>query len=150
MHIAWRSSRAVVIPWPVCPAVKVINVALQMCDIVFEASIDVQMVCPNLRITHVRNSAPDPGLCVHEAELLVVICKAWRFQMEPRRQWSSLAGFGGYKQKPYPTLGYPGYPMGPTSILGSPSTAEVFGTSISRIICRNECIEYKLRPRFPN
>jgi len=55
-----------------------------------------------------------------------------------------------YKQKPYPTAGYPGYPMGPTSILGSPSRAEAFGTSINRIVCTNKCIEYKLRLRLPN
>src|SRR5271155_3438488 len=58
-------------------------------------------------------------------------------------QWSSLAGFGGYKQKPDPTAGYPGYPMGPMSILGIPSRAEAFGTSISRIVCTNKLSDFQ-------
>src|SRR5271167_4835542 len=58
-------------------------------------------------------------------------------------QWSSLAGFGGYKQKPDPPAGYPGYPMVPTSILGISSRAEAFGTSISRIVCTNKLSDFQ-------
>jgi hypothetical protein len=39
--------------------------------------------------------------------------------------------------------------MGLTSILGSPSRAEhLEQVSVELYVCRNECIEYELRPRF--
>src|SRR5271154_781985 len=66
-----------------------------------------------------------------------------RLRFSTWEQWSSLAGFGGYKQKPDPTAGDPGYPMGPMSILGIPSRAEAFGTSISRIVCTNKLSDFQ-------
>src|SRR5438874_2272464 len=53
-----------------------------MCDIVLQSKYGrANWFVPTCESPTSEILPPDPGLCVYEAEL-VVICKAWRFQIE--------------------------------------------------------------------